>query len=563
LDEVVVNKVSLPDTQARGLFGMTFIDRDQLRGIDRTTQGQHFSLAALEHVRLELEQCRRDLATRTGERNGARQRIAILEDEIDEREMKVVQLREELRLEREEDPLADKLFIELVRLRNQFEEVEDQKAKAQGNIEWLEKKVCDNEAKRIEEFEKLRVLEEGAESGNTIVAECERRIQAGNDQLGSLTSALYAREAEIEGLNTQFATLLAEIEQLNSKLAATKEKLWQANSAELNTDEISNFHPHLNAEIQRLTSRLATGKQDLESTGYQTGGCQSLLQRAFITLTAVENKVEKLSAELKQVKEERDRAQNEARKASEVGGLAPDEKAERRHELGAANDMGHRLPLISSENIPELIHLREGRDSAVHDVSRLTRDLSFSRDEVTALKSSVVEFKKEIEVLIGRCVEAERRAGEYERQAIEREDNLEELRKLVQHLAREGVDKSDGDDTTMEGVLDGILGDDAKQETLVASAASLKSPMAVMLGEEPGFPARPAPRGPKSKPRRPEKPTRLRGSRIQPPRATKNSSPSYLGQSYPATLRRPKRLPPRGGRAEEDHNYEAVSASKK
>ena len=570
-----IEKLNQLQSWAGAEFGLTLIDLDQFREFNQTTQQRDAALYSLEQSRGELEQFRRDLATRTGERNGARQRIAILEDEIKQREINEVQLREELRLEREEDPLADKLFVELAELRKQFEEAEEQNANAQENIVWLKKKVVDGAFKREEDLEKFKALEDGAEKGNAIVAEYESRIQAGNDQLDSLTSTLYARDAEIESLNAQLAALhasQAEIEQLTMELAATKEELEKAKSAAANTDVTIT----LNAEIHRLTSELLAWKQELDNTRSQTQGCQSSLQKATTALATSQDEVKKLSTELKQVKEERDRAQNEARNAVAAAEKARDEGVESRRALGAANDMGHRLRRISSENIRELVHVREERDSAVHDVSRFTRDLSFARDEAVNLKGKIEEFEREREVLTGRFLDAERRAVEYGHQVLELEGRIEELGKLVQDLSGEADDKADGDDTKMndaktkmEEVIDEILGahDSTMQRVPVADPASPAS--LYLIGEELDSVARPvdrstpAPKGPKSRGPRGPRAKPLGAPRRKGERVTRNPAPVYVDPPSPRTSRPPKRTPPRGRRAGEDGDYEEGPRPKK
>lgn len=554
-----IEKLNQLQSWAGAEFGLTLIDLDQFREFNQTIQQRDAALYSLEQSRGELEQFRRDLATRTGERNGARQRIAILEDEIKEREINEVQLREELRLEREEDPLADKLFVELAELRKQFEEAEEQNANAQENIELLEKKVVDGALKRGEDLEKLKALEDGAEKGNAIVAEYESRIQAGNDQLDSLTSTLYARDAEIESLDAQLAALhasQAEIEQLATELAAT------------NTDMTIS----LNAEIHRLGSELRTWKQELDNARSQTQGCQSALQKATAALKASQDEVEKLCFELTQTKMERDRAQYEARNAVAAAEKARDEGVESRRALGVANDMGHRLRRISSENIRELVHVREERDNAVHDVSRFTRDLSFARDEVMKLKGEIEGFEREREVLTGQFVDAEGRAVEYGRQVLELEGRIEELRELVQDLSREADGKADGDDTKMtdaktkmEEVLDEILGphDSTVQGVPVADPASPAS--LYLIGEEPDSVDRstPAPKGPKSRGPRGSRAKSSTAPKRKGERVTRNPAPVYVDLPSPSTPRPPKRPPPRGGRAGGDGDYEEGPRPKK
>jgi len=110
-------------------------------------------------VMAELKQLQRDLATRTAERNGARQRIKLLDEEIAERQMTEVQLREELRLGREEDPLADKLFVELVELRKEYEDAEEERLRAEERFKCLQQQVYEADVKRGEDIEKLKSLE--------------------------------------------------------------------------------------------------------------------------------------------------------------------------------------------------------------------------------------------------------------------------------------------------------------------------------------------------------------------------------------------------------------------
>jgi hypothetical protein len=238
-----------------------------------------------------------------------------------------------------------------------------------------------------------------------------------------------------------------------------------------------------------------------------------------------------------------------------------------------ANDMGHRLRRISSENIRELAHVREERDSAVHDVSRFTRDLSFARDEVMKLKGEGEGFEREREVLTGRFVDAERRAVEYGHQVLELEGRIEELRKLVQVLSREASGKADGDDTKMtdtktkmEEVLDEILGphDSTVQGVPVADPASL-----YLKGEEPDSPARPvdrstpAPKGPKSRGPRGSRAKSSTAPKRKGERVTRNPAPVYVDPPSPSTPRPPKRPPPRRRRAGGDGDYEEGPRPKK
>jgi chromosome segregation ATPase len=172
------DKLDALDMLAQQEYGMTLVNCDEASGVQEKITELESELASLGETRGELEQSRRDLATRTGERNGARQRIAILEDEVKEREMKELQLREEPRLEREEDPLAYKIFVELSDLRKQLEEAEE-KAKSLPELQKLYEEV---DGQRAVAEQRLVVMQQHLVDAEARTKEGRERLADANEQ---------------------------------------------------------------------------------------------------------------------------------------------------------------------------------------------------------------------------------------------------------------------------------------------------------------------------------------------------------------------------------------------
>jgi chromosome segregation ATPase len=390
-------------------------------------------------TRGELESLRRDFATKSAEGKGARLRIKVLEEEILERELKEQQLREELRLEREEDPLADNLFVELNEVRRELEACEEERADIQGKLrevqdeyagykveieaknQELKHHLADAENAEKEATARVTALEEAAEKGNAWVGELEQKIVVGNGQLESLTDTIWAREEEIK-------LLTAELETLKEKLQLAKDK----------SEILQNLTEALAAkeqDIQRLQAELQTKIQELERARSYLQGCNSNSQKLRTGLDNAEAEVKKLTAQLIDAIGERDQARNEARNAVVAAEKARDEVVESRRELEASNDLGNRLRSISAENISELASVREERDTAVHNVVRLERDLNSCREDVTAVKAKLKEISNERDDLVrenqnvvGRYMDAERRAEEHWRRVVEGMTEIERLR---------------------------------------------------------------------------------------------------------------------------------------
>jgi chromosome segregation ATPase len=396
----------------------------------------------LYQTRGELESLRRDFATKSAEGKGVRLRIKVLEEEIVEREMKEQQLREELRLEREEDPLADNLFVGLNQMRRELEECEEEKADAlrklsrvqdeyegykveiEAKIQGLKNQLSGVENAENEATARVTALEEAAEKGNFWVGELEQKIVVGNGQLESLTDTIWAREEEIK-------LLTAELETLKEKLQLAKD----------NSEVLKDLNEALAAkeqDIQRLKAELQTQTQELERARSFLQGCNSNSQKLRTGLDNAEAEVKKLTAQLNEAIEERDQARNEARNAVAAAETARDEVVESRRELEASNDMGERLRSISAENIRELASLREERDTAVHNVGRFERDLLSCREDVAVVKAQLTEISNERDDLVrenqnvvARYMDAERRAEEHWKRVMEGMAEIERLKLTV------------------------------------------------------------------------------------------------------------------------------------
>jgi chromosome segregation ATPase len=284
----------------------------------------------------ELEQTRRDLATRTAERNGARQRMSLLDEEIAERETREVQLREQLRLEREKDSLADKLVVELHELREKYEEVEQERVAAEEKIQRLQDELIKDDVKRTQ------CLETAVEASNSIVEGLERQLEAANAQLSFTSAALNGRQLEIQRIGAEFQTARKDLE-----TARAESKAFEAS---LNTAREERNRAQ--AEVKSLNEKFNYANE------------QRSLARAEARDLALETK----------------RAVAAAEKANDV-------VVELRRSLNASNDMGHRLRRISSENVREVVVVRDQRDSALHGVSKLTRDLTTARQELDRLRA--------------------------------------------------------------------------------------------------------------------------------------------------------------------------------
>jgi hypothetical protein len=380
----------------------------------------------------ELEQSRRDLATRTGERNGARQRIAVLEDDIEEREAKEiklreeiavreakeVQLREELRLEREEDPLSDKLFVELAELRKQFEESEEK-------VEFLTERVLEGDIKCEEESAKVTALEEAAEQGNAVVESLQLQIENGNAELVSLTEALHMSRAETQRLE-------AELQAAKRDLETAKEEASAKTTTALNTKEQDTLH---------FTSQASIWRQEVERTQLELSSCQASLQKTTASLDVAEANIKELSSQLQQAKSDLERARNESRNAVAAAEKSRDEAIEGKRALSAANDMGHRLRRLASENVRELVMIREQRDEALQDVSRLTRDLHLAEDELRKLKGELKETTAARDAVVNNLEDMARRYNAAKQAAEDYLTDVENCREEVEQLRTQMQDR--------------------------------------------------------------------------------------------------------------------------
>ncbi|KAE9369133.1 hypothetical protein N431DRAFT_546711 [Stipitochalara longipes BDJ] len=565
------DKLNALETLAQQEYGKTLVDWEDAKILNETTKQRDSALASLEQTRGELEHSRRDLATRTGERNGARQRIAILEDEVKEREMKELQLREELRLEREEDPLADKLFVELEELRRRFEEAEEAEAKAlaeltklyeeangrravaERDLAVMQQHLTDAETMMREQRERLKDLEWGADQDKAHAAELERKLSIANDKWASMTATVFTRDAKIEGLNAQLVTLRAEIEQLTAQLVTTQQELDEAKSPEADTDTINAQQAEIEGlkaqlgnakggqdELNQLTAELQNCQQSLSLSRSQQQSSHTTLQHTKASLSTAEIEIHNLSSQLQEASTALALARTEARNAVAAAEQARDEAVESRRALGAANDMGHRLRRISSENIRELVEVKEERDAALHDVWRLTRDLAFADEEVRRVRQEVQELEANNQVLSGRYVEAERRAGEYGRQALDCEERVEDLQRLVETLSDIAVDLE------AARVEDGLPPSPMLSVEEEVSPRSPVSPISpVMVGEERDSPTLFVGAAPKPR----EEPVVSGGEsseRVIPPerrgtRKTRNPRPVYVEPSSPDSPTAPRK----------------------
>jgi len=295
-------------------------------------------------VMAELKQLQRDLATRTAERNGARQRIKLLDEEIAERQMTEVQLREELRLGREEDPLADKLFVELVELRKEYEDAEEERLRAEERFKCLQQQVYEADVKRGEDIEKLKSLESVVEKTTGVVESVEHQVQAANAKLRTMSATLDARQLDVQRIHSEL-----------------------------------------------LTARNDLGMAQVECKGYQTAIAAVIQERATAQTEANE-----LTAELGYANEERNsaRAKSEELALKAKMALAATEAANKvvvdlRKSLNACNDMGYQLRSISNDNITELLMVRDQRDSALLDLVKSTRDLTTANEELERLRTAL------------------------------------------------------------------------------------------------------------------------------------------------------------------------------
>jgi len=157
-----------------------------------------------------------------------------------------------------------------------------------------------------------------------------------------------------------------------------------------------------------------------------------------IGLNNAEQEVEELTAQLNDALGERDQARFEARNAVVAAQKARDEVVESRQQREASNDMERRLRSISAENIRELASVREERDTAAHNLLRLERDLNSCREDVVAVKSQLTEISNERDDLVnenqnvvGRYMDAERRAEEHWKRVMEGIAEIERLRLTV------------------------------------------------------------------------------------------------------------------------------------
>lgn len=400
----------------------------------------------LYHTRGELESLRRDFATKSAEGKGARLRIKVLEEEIADHELKELQLREELRLEREGDPFADRLFVELHEVRGKLEACEEEMADVQANlsevqgeyaeykmeieanIQGLKHQLADAGNAEKEATTRVMALEEAAEKGNAWVGELEQKIVVGNGQLESLTDTVWAREEEIKLLNAELETSKQKLQlaEDNSEILRGLNKALAAKEQDIQ---------HLQAEVQTQTQELERARSD-----FQDFNSNSL--KLKIGLKNAEGEVKELAAQLNEAIGERDQARNKAHDAVAAAERVRDEVVESRRELDASNDMGKRLRSISSENIRELASVREERDTAVHNIGRLERDLNSCREDVADLKAQLLEISNERDDLVrdnqnvvGRYIDAERRAGEHWKRVVEGMAEIERLKLTVNEPA--------------------------------------------------------------------------------------------------------------------------------
>lgn len=396
----------------------------------------------LYHTRGELETLRRDFATKSAEGKGARLRINVLEEEIADRETQEHQLREELRLQREEDPFADRLFVELHEMRAKLEAREEEKAdvqaklsevqdeyegykvKIEARIQELKHQLADAENAEREATARVTALEEAAARGNAWVGELEQKIVVGNSQLDSLTDTVWAREEEIK-------LLTAELETLKQKLQLAKD----------NFEILHDMDEALAAKVQdipRLQAELQAQTQELERARSDLLGCYSDCRKLKTELNNEEAEVKKIAAHLNETIEERDQARKDARDAVAAAEKAREEVVESCRELEASNNMGKRLRSISSENIRELASIREKRDTTVHNIGRLQRDLNSCREDVAVVKAQLLEISNERDDLVrenqnvvGRYMDAERRAVEHWKRVVEGMTEIEKLKLTV------------------------------------------------------------------------------------------------------------------------------------
>jgi chromosome segregation ATPase len=292
----------------------------------------------------ELELTRRDLATRTAERNGARQRMQLLDEEIAERETREIQLKEELRLAREEDPLADKLFVELHELRTAYEAVEERRAAAEDEIKELQLEMYEAEAKGGRDLERIKQLESVVEWNNGLIENLERQLGAANSQLSSMSAGLNARQVDVQRIAADLQTARNDFERALTSSKAFESCL-TAIREEKNIAQV---------EVKSLAEKLRLANGESISA----------------------------KAEVRDLARENEKAVAAANTANEVAG-------DLRRSLNASNDMGHRLRRISGENTRELVMVRDERDSALHDISKLTRDLATSHEELGRLRASL------------------------------------------------------------------------------------------------------------------------------------------------------------------------------
>ncbi|KAN0101471.1 hypothetical protein V8E51_011981 [Hyaloscypha variabilis] len=473
------DKLDALEMFAQQEYGMTLINWEEANNMQEKIEQLEPVLASLEETRGELEQSRRDLATRTGERNGARQRIAILEDEVKERDMKEFQLREELRLEREEDPLADKLFVELSELRKQLEEAEEKakslpelqkvceevdgkRAVAEQKLVVMQQQLVDAEATMKETRERLadaneqqsvaerdkvvmqqrltdaattvRELQEilvdvgrSADQEKAHNTELQSKLSEANDQLASLKEIVSAKDAEILKINAQIA-LQADVTQLTAQLAIARQEFGEANVSEQDNETINAQQ----AEIEDLKSQLTAAKE-----------CQEELKRLTAERLACEQEVSNLLSQLQDATTALALARTATRNAVAAAEQTRDELCESHDALVAANDIAQQLRRVSAENIRELLDVRQERDTALQDVARLTRDFELlDREMERAFRGVEGEWDNalsEMERLNRELDVALQEASNLRREVDRLEEGMGVLGREAEELGRENV----------------------------------------------------------------------------------------------------------------------------
>jgi hypothetical protein len=142
----------------------------------QTQTERDLTLQQRDEARAERDQALRDLATRTAERNGARQRVQLLDDELREAHIREGGLREKLRLEQEaENPMV---------------------ATLQGELNGLQHTFDDRLATALAEAERRRLL---------VVAESEhyfQQVEASNAAFLEAQTGLHEAQGKVQQLET-------------------------------------------------------------------------------------------------------------------------------------------------------------------------------------------------------------------------------------------------------------------------------------------------------------------------------------------------------------------------